>query len=919
MPVNDTWDPIHHLRSETAELFNKLSCRSDALALLDGLAQYIKNGSRQFFVQWTDHKLTHVESILDNAGQLITPTATELLSPEDIMVLLTATMLHDIAMTFDEETFTAFLEFSKANDLPLYNEWKTYIAEIQHWDQQDVIRKFGDLIDPPKSLELADFTNKQNYYAGEFLRRHHCTIARSIFDGPYNNQSFVPLKGLREQVESADPKFRNLVKLSGIVAESHGLELRQAIQNVAKAGYASTNAPAQLQTKVLNVHYAYIMSLLRLADYLDFRNSSAQYFIKQFITLRSPISILEHETMKAFQSATWQTAIESVQLEYDTNDPHVYWNFQKIYTGIQQELDTSWAVISEHYASTDAVALSYQGLSIRRVYSHNYGNVDLSNKYFPEPLRITVSDSKIIYLLAGPLYGNDPVMALRETISNSHDACSDHQIAFRELGYTISLTVDIDQDVFIIQDNGVGMSFEEVGTFFLRVGGRLRGDLGWKKASALYGSDCYSFASRFGVGAVSLFMLGEDVLVRTKKEHFDGVEIRISPSTSDIIATKARMPRGTTIQVSANRNRIDAIDAILEEQLGRADTVLDMNVAYIPLCFNLLRYVPYRFPLTIKWSYGGLSRTIVLPSFEDWLVSISIDWLTMQDTDLLPGAKCALLAYNEEILARDGRDDSGRIGSRLYVIYNGIMVDAGQNPLRRVRGSCILILDDRENRLSFNLEKSKLEGDTASMIDSASRLAAIDLLDAAASAKSYSHLLVNAENGFHSWRELPTTEIGFGGSVYDFGFGRASSITASNPYVFFYGGGIVPLTKAGVSALSISIVLGLFLTPSEYDSIKHLLPPELPIVVLNPDNPGTRLVTRIIGESLFQLRYLDKDSLNAWLRLGGFELSATNAFFDLLVLLKSSGNVLPVVSIGLEYLIKRVSSAGFPNIGLSQE
>ena len=90
---------------------------------------------------------------------------------------------------------------------------------------------------------------------------------------------------------------------------------------------------------------------------------------------------------------------------------------------IQRELDTTWAVFGEIYGRFDT--MNGFGLTIRRIRSTLDDLPALSKRltYLPVHARFRSSDTELLRLLVGPLYGNDLTIGVRELIQNAVDAC----------------------------------------------------------------------------------------------------------------------------------------------------------------------------------------------------------------------------------------------------------------------------------------------------------------------------------------------------------------------------------------------------------------------------------------------------------------------------------------------------------------
>ena len=103
-----------------------------------------------------------------------------------------------------------------------------------------------------------------------------------------------------------------------------------------------------------------------------------------------------------------------------------------------------------------------------------------------------------------PLYAstNSFLVAIREILQNSYDACKDRNNgAIKvEFNYSDGKLINI-----TILDNGVGMNWQDISDYYLKVGNS-------SKSSSSDG-----LIGKFGVGALSLFMISDYCEISTKK------------------------------------------------------------------------------------------------------------------------------------------------------------------------------------------------------------------------------------------------------------------------------------------------------------------------------------------------------------------------------------------------------------------
>lgn len=132
-----------------------------------------------------------------------------------------------------------------------------------------------------------------------------------------------------------------------------------------------------------------------------------------------------------------------------------------------------------------------------------------SSKYFVQSnIKFKVSED-IIPLLIEPLYkqGNKMEIALREMMQNSIDACKMVDTEGYIGQIEIEIKIEENKNILAFNDNGIGMNLDDIREYYLTVG-RSK-----KKLSDI------PVVGKFGIGALSMFLIGKKAIVRTKKTN----------------------------------------------------------------------------------------------------------------------------------------------------------------------------------------------------------------------------------------------------------------------------------------------------------------------------------------------------------------------------------------------------------------
>ncbi len=185
---------------------------------------------------------------------------------------------------------------------------------------------------------------------------------------------------------------------------------------------------------------------------------------------------------------------------------------------------------------------------------------------------------QLLNLIVHSLYTH-PEIFLRELISNASDALS--KVRFGQLtdnsaleeGEELKITIALDEKerTVVIEDNGTGMSEEEL---IANLGTVAKsGTLGFlqtlKAEQDENGGIDANLIGQFGVGFYSVFMVTDEVTVETKAENAAGCRWKSSGEGSYTIEKTDREKRGTTISFTLKEDAKEFAEAYRVENIIR--------------------------------------------------------------------------------------------------------------------------------------------------------------------------------------------------------------------------------------------------------------------------------------------------------------------------------------------------------------
>src|ERR1700733_559510 len=327
---------------------------------------WIANSQMPLFPEYTDHSIRHLEEVMATSAELATDAAKEILSPLDASILVLAVCLHDCAMHLTEDGFITLTApnsewkgISTFDSVPWDTLWGDFLAEARRFDGRKLVALFGDS-DPIRvpPTNVTQLTKRDRLLMGEFIRRHHARLAHeiAIFGIPGANGAPIP-------VIARDERLGQWISdLAGLVARSHGVPLRSNF------GYLKQYYDLRDFNKV---HAIFLMSLIRIADYLQIQAKRAPTETLQVRKLNSPISQIEwkvHDSVRNITAAGDDP--EAIFVRAEPENVATFLRVKEWLSGIQYELDVSWAVLGEVYGRFAQERLDTLKLRLRRIKSN---------------------------------------------------------------------------------------------------------------------------------------------------------------------------------------------------------------------------------------------------------------------------------------------------------------------------------------------------------------------------------------------------------------------------------------------------------------------------------------------------------------------------------------------------------------------
>jgi molecular chaperone HtpG len=546
-------------------LANKLKANSAFYgAILQSLSEFepwFANSGTPFFPEYTDHGPRHIAEAISTGSSLIRDEAWPVLTPTDAGTLILAILLHDSAMHLSEDGFLSLIgpnpvhrELEGWVETPWPDLWLEFLSEASRFDSRKLTALFGDTepVTDPKP-DPRDWTLRDRLLIGEFVRRHHARLAHetALYGVPGPGNPILRLNGVEP----------DLADLAGLVARSHGMPIRAALPHLEKYDVREYKG----------IHAPFLMSVLRIADYLQVHSERAPRQILSIKQLRSPISQREWKSHAAIRDIrTTHEDPEAIFIDAAPTEARTFLRLKGLLGSIQEELDASWAVLGEVYGRY--AGLNQLGLNLRRVRSNidDVAEFAKSVPYLPYEAAFDSAGPELLKLLIEPLYGEHPEIGIRELLQNAVDACRelkdflDQRPGFpkpdlaRQEAEVVLLLEEKGKDSrwLEVSDRGIGMTADVVRGYFLKAGASFRRSDAWRRLHEDESAKSRVLRSgRFGIGVLAAFLLGEEVEVLTRHVSSPadrGLRFTATIDAQEIEIRYCTLPVGTTIRVRIN-------------------------------------------------------------------------------------------------------------------------------------------------------------------------------------------------------------------------------------------------------------------------------------------------------------------------------------------------------------------------------
>lgn len=446
--------------------------------------------------QYTLHDDTHLLRVSQLMGGIIPEEVLKsVLNPVEIALLILAAFFHDQGMVLEAAELAAL--DSNADFKVFRDNWA-----IDHPNLGDVRRRVADTrlskaerdscIHRIHELEAAMLT--------DWVRQTHGERSERFVTEHYGKDKRLDVCGI------------NLANVLGKLCRSHVLEGRAITP---AHGFAYDEDIATFPVNVV-----YLAVVLRLADILDFDRERTPDELYRTIHFSSPVSLEEWAKHRSITG--WRIQPDQVRFTADCDRPEYERGVRRFMDWIDIELQSAKSALRQFPKKAERYVLQLPEKADRDRIRPK------SDAYIYHDLEFTVSRDEIVKLLMGvELYGS-PSLCIRELLQNSLDALRhrkailkrDDRADWNDGLVELEHSVDAQgREVLRCRDNGVGMDEYIIQKFLVRAGRSYYRSPEFERQRATFSGAGADFdpCSRFGIGFMSCFMVGDQIAICTRR------------------------------------------------------------------------------------------------------------------------------------------------------------------------------------------------------------------------------------------------------------------------------------------------------------------------------------------------------------------------------------------------------------------
>lgn len=490
-----------------------------------------------FAPQYTLHDESHLLRLTELMAKLLGEQLLELNTAELALLILTA-HFHDQGMVPIRKEYDTLQE-----DPSFQLQREKWLVEHPNFGeiQKEMGSGFISEIERVRlSKKLAEL---ETAMLTDFFRTTHANRSARFVRKNYDSDKRLEIQSI------------NISPFLAILCESHAFPTAKLTPE------SGLRLDEQIGT--FSVNMPYLAILLRLADILDFDRDRTPEILFKSIHFTNEVSLAEWEKHRSVQG--WIISNQLIRFTMRSKHP-VY------EASARQFMDFIDSELSACHQLCRSQPQEFSRYRLKLPTQVDRSRIEpLNNAYRYHDLEFRLSRDEIVRLLmTDQLYGR-PHLCIRELLQNSLDALRYRKALFGSSGIQwtrghVILCHFVDENGYeIIQcaDNGSGMDEDIIANHFVRIGRSFYRSPVFERERTRLRSIGHDFdpCSKFGIGFMSCFMLGDHITIKTRRDYGSGKEwgpplvIEINGLSSLLVIRdgESDQPVGTTVTITSRK------------------------------------------------------------------------------------------------------------------------------------------------------------------------------------------------------------------------------------------------------------------------------------------------------------------------------------------------------------------------------
>lgn len=493
--------------------------------------------------QYTLHDEVHSARVVALIDKLLAERL-DFLTAVEITLLLLAAYNHDQGM---------IVESTELDSIRQSDDWQLHEGTWarEHPNRAQVVAHLSDplLNDDQRQATASALAELDAAAFTDFIRQRHGERSAAYVRKQYGNDPRLVING------------RNIADILARICHSHVLPQEALLD------FSVYRLAELVGTERVNV--SLVCLILRLADILDFDRDRTPDSLYRAIDFTSNVSLAEWEKHRSVVG--WEVCRARIAVTAECTHPAYERAVRQFLGWVEDELKFTAEWSRRLPAEFISHALHLPATVDTAAVGPRPNPVTGQPEYLYFDLEFTLARDELVKLLMTSELYESTSLFVRELLQNALDALRHRKALFDVAGISapalsIRLTHAQDgagYDVVSCVDNGVGMDIPVVTNFLTRAGRSYYRSPEFEQERAYFQSAGCDFdpCARFGIGFMSCFMFGDEIMIHTRRDYGQGrsygppLVIHVTGLSGIVVITHgpSHQPVGTRVEIRSRR------------------------------------------------------------------------------------------------------------------------------------------------------------------------------------------------------------------------------------------------------------------------------------------------------------------------------------------------------------------------------